>query len=325
MNINLFPLRSVWVLGLLLAGPTLLASQDSLVTAVFSSVSNGYTRQKNPDGTFKRENYALANGRFSPGAARDPSIEKVPFPTIAGLVAQHLARQNYFLANEARSADILLIISWGTTIPFNDAGNQATINGVYAAMNNVNTANSAVRQAEAQGEQARGADGIQSPGRSISDAARSELEGGLFEMKLFNDMRRNSDEYNARLLGYVKEINSRNDNRRFAGAGSFFDDLIADIESERYYVIVSAYDFRAATQERKRKLLWSTRVSIQVQGSQFDQSLIAMMGKASKYFGQDSGQLIRQYQPNTRVDLGEMKILGVVPNAPEEADPTRQK
>jgi erythromycin esterase-like protein len=171
----------------------------------------------------------------------------------------------------------------------------------------------------------RSVDGIQSPAAAVADAARSALEGQLFELQMFNDMRNQANEHNARLLGYMKEINSRNDLSRFAGAGTYFDDLISDIESERYYVIVTAYDFRAATQEKKRKLLWSTRVSIQTQGNRFNESLATMLANASRHFGQDSGHLIKQYLPNTRVDLGELKILGMVPQSSMPEKPAPEK
>jgi hypothetical protein len=311
----------VFVLGLLLAASSGFASQDSLVTAVFSSVSNGYARTKMPDGSFKRETYAISNGGYASGLARDHSIDDVKFPAIAGLVAEHLARKNYFLAQDAKSADLLLVISWGTSTPFSDGINRMAQDNALAAMNNVK---SAVANAKVDTNN-RSVDGIQSPAAEAADAARSELEGQLFELQMFNDMRSKANEQNARLLGYMKEINSRNDPSRYAGAGTYYDDLISDIESERYYVIVAAYDFRVATQEKKKKLLWSTRVSIQTQGNRFNESLATMLANASRHFGQDSGHLIKQYLPNTRVDLGELKILGMVPQSSMPEKPASEK
>jgi hypothetical protein len=164
-------------------------------------------------------------------------------------------------------------------------------------------------------ELSRSADGIQSPAAALNDAAKSAFEGSLFELQMFNSIRERANERNARLLGYMKEISSRNNMSRFAGAGSYYDDLISDIENDRYYVIIDAYDFRAATQEKQKKILWSTRVSIQAQGNQFNERLVAMLDNASRHFGQDSGQLIRQYQRAPRVDLKELKFLGLVPNS----------
>ena len=111
---------------------------------------------------------------------------------------------------------------------------------------------------------------------------------------------------------------------RFAGAGTYFDDLISDIETDRYYVIITAYDFRAVTREKKQKVLWTTRVSIQAQGNQFNERLMAMLDNASRHFGQDSGKLIRQYQRVPRVDLKELKFLGLVPNSELSRDTAKQ-
>ena len=294
------------------------ASEDSVITAVYAKLSNGYSRTKLPDGSYRRETYAISNGGYSPGLARDPSIDAMHFPTVAGLVAQHLARQNYFLAQDAGSAELLLVISWGKTIPLNDGSYQNAQDQALTAMNQVKSTTPATPQG-------RSADGIQSPAQAVNDAAREAMEGQLMQLQMFNRMRDQANEHNARLLGYMKEINSRSDMSRYAGAGTAFDDLVEDIESERYYVIINAYDFRTATQERKQKLLWSTRVSIQAQGNRFDASLMAMLANASRQFGQDSGHLIRQYQRVPRVDLGELKFLGVVPESETRSPPPDNK
>jgi hypothetical protein len=292
--------------GLFLTTLIARAANDSIVTAVFSRVSNGYHRQKLPDGTFQREHYALMNGNYLPGASRDRSIDAVKFPQIAGLVAQFLALQNYHLAHDAKSAEILLEISWGTTVPFSDSVYRASSDSFFSAINNAAATNTAAQGA------AGSVDGIQSAARSVADAAQSELAGQLYQMQMFEDMRRNANQENARRLGYVEEINNRDTPARFAGAGTAYHDLIADLESERYFLIISAYDFRAAKTDGKLKPLWVTRVSIQAQGNKFDQALAPMLARASRHFGQDSGRLLRQYQPEGRVTLGELKVVGVV-------------
>jgi hypothetical protein len=302
--------------GLLLSGVPVAASNDSLVTAVYSEVSNGYVRQKVPDGSFKREYYAIANGGYAPGEVRDHSIDDVKFPTIAGLVAQFLARRNYYFAADAKSADLLLIIRWGTTIPFSAEPHRNAQTGILNAMNAFNASNAAAASGKGMS-----IEGIQSSEATVRDAARDTLEGQLYQMRMFDDMRRSADERNAQLLGYVREINGRIDSpSRFAGAGSYYDDLISDIEGARYYVIVAAYDFRAATQKKERKLLWVTRVSIQAQGNKFNESLQEMLANASRCFGQDSGHLIRRYQEGS-VNIGEMKVLGVEPDSPPPKEP----
>ncbi len=142
-------------------------------------------------------------------------------------------------------------------------------------------------------------------------------------INMANSARDKANEHNALVLGYMDEINSSNNMSRFAGGGDHYEDLISDIESSRYFVIVSAYDFKGVVQNKGTKLLWSTRVSIQAQGNRFDNRLVAMMANASRQFGRSSGRLIRQYQQTPSVNLGELKFLGVVPDsAPKEPEKT---
>jgi hypothetical protein len=321
MKSCLFLLGAV-VPGLLLSSLPVEASNDSLTTMVYSNVSNGYVRQKLADGSFKREFYAIANGGYAPGEVRDASIDNVKFPTIAGLVAQFLARRNYYFAQDAKSADLLLIIRWGTTIPFSAEPYQNAQNGLLNSMNSFKAANAAAKAVEDAGK-GRSIDGIQSVAGALRDEHREALFGQLYQMQMFNDMRQSADERNAQVLGYVQEINVRVDSpSRFAGAGTYYDDLISDLEEARYYVIIAAYDFRAATQRQERKLLWITRVNVRAQRNRFDQCLAEMLANASRYFGQGNGHLIRRYQEGS-VNIGELKVLGVEPDSPPPKKPAR--
>jgi hypothetical protein len=297
-------------LAVLLAARSAAAASSSLVTSVYSEVANGYARPGLPGGSFKREYYAIASGGYSPGRDKDRSIDGVRFPDLAGMVAQFLAGRNYYFAPDAKSADLLLVIRWGTTIPFRDGqyGN-ATLDLANSA-NTFRLADAAAARPEHR--MTRDAGGIQSPEMTVRQASLEQLQGDLYTMLLFEGVRRDADAGNARLLGYLNEINYRDNISREAGAGLFFDELISDIETPRYYVIVAAYDFRAATQRQQNKLLWVTRVSIQAQGNRFNERLRDMLANASRYFGQDSGRLVRQYQQGS-VRFGELKFLEFEP------------
>ncbi len=308
------------LLGLLFLSLAAFASDDSLTTALFAKVSNGYVRQKLPNGSFKHEYYALSNGGYTPGLGRDGTIDAVPFSTIGVMLIKLLAKQHYYLAQNSKSAELLLVVSWGKTIPLSDGVTRNAQTNVFTAMNQI-------KLAKGTGSSnvgfVREPTGAADPG--VLSAAQSEMEGAVMEMQLFNSMREKADESNARLLGYMQEINERNNQTRFAGAGTAFNDLIEDIESERYYVIVAAYDFRAATQEKKQKLLWTTRISIQAQHNKFDEALAAMLATASHKFGQESGGLIRRYQTGYKVEYGELKNMGIVPKASMPDKPAEEK
>ena len=102
-------------------------------------------------------------------------------------------------------------------------------------------------------------------------------------LNMEDQIRNLRDAPNARLLGYIDDINDNNDNRRYVG-GQRYKELTADVEDPRYYVILSAYDFREVTEQGKQKLLWVTRVSVSTRGNSFDESVAAMVKTSSKYF-----------------------------------------
>lgn len=318
------------VLLLLLGLATASASNDRIITAVFSRVSNGYHRTREPDGSFKREYYALTPGHYYPGIGKDGSIDPVKFPQVAGLAAQLLATRNYWFAKDASQATLLLEIAWGKTIPLNDGVYRNNADGLYSAFNALQAAraNSAAETLSGGsfrdgGGMVRGLDGAASARSMALQAAQDDFESQLIQMNMLQDMRRKADEHNAKLLGYVDEINYRDNISRFAGAGTAFDDLVEDIENERYYIIVAAYDFAAAKAGRMERL-WVTRVSVQAQGNKFNESAAYMLAKASRYFGQDSGRLIRQFDREGKVSLGELQVVGVVPESQVQPPPEKK-
>jgi len=302
---------------------TVSASNDRIVTAVFSRTYNGYERPRAADGSFEREYYALANGSYLPGVAADASIDKVKFPQIAGVTAQFLALRNYFLAPDAKQARFLLVITWGKTIPLDDGVYRNSLDSFGIAFNQLIRAQASLGGMSIS--ETRGGDGIVSAKGALLQAAKDDFEAQTVQFNMFNDMRRKADERNAQTLGYVDEINRRDGPARFAGGGSSFDDLIDDIENERYFFVISAYDFPTAVKTGQRKLLWATRVSVQAQGNRFNEAAAYMLAKASKYFGQDSDGLIRQFDREGKVTLGELKVVGVVPESQTSAPPPEEK
>lgn len=289
--------RVAGAIGALMAVNAAQAAEESLVTAVFAKTHNGYERAKDADGTFSRETYTVAKGSYEPGLGRDPSIENVKFAGVVRALAPYLARQNYVPAVERTAADLLLVLHWGTTIPFNTGISREFVNVAADAMRTV--------QFQKFGSF------MDMDASQVTADAEGELEQAMMMLNMANRMRDQANQHNANLLGYIHEVNKRNTIARYAGAGVAYDELIEDIEEERYYVIIGAYDMQALL-EGQHRLLWSTRVSIRSQGNRFDQWLPTMFANASKYFGEASDGLVRRFQRATRVDMGELKSLGVV-------------
>jgi len=197
-------------------------------------------------------------------------------------------------------------------MPFSDAHLQNANANLGSSMRQLNVAENEVRLSELRGESQVSMDGIQSPTRAVRDAAREDADTQLFQTLMFEDLRKKANEENAQLLGYVEEINRRNNPSLYAGAGNYFDDLMNDLESGRYYLIVQAYDFQSAVADGRRRVLWTTRISIPASGSNFSECLPAMLADATKYFGHETGRLVRDYQEGV-VKMGDLEVVGVVP------------
>jgi hypothetical protein len=272
--------------------PTTIAADDTVSTAVFSRVSKEYQRTRLPDGSFKPEYFAIANGGMVPGTSRDKTVEQVNYPNIVQLVLPQLAKQGYHYAKDSKHASLLLVLHWGNTISYNDVNYRLSLEPAGQAM--------------ARLQQLKNAGGA---GADL-DSASAELEQALMSVQMQNLIRNQFVAPNARLLGYIEDINESNDIRRFAGGGQRYADLMADVEEPRYYIVISAYDFREATQHNRQKLQWVTRVSVATPGNRFDDSVAAMLKNAAHYFGRDSGRLIRGEETKGTVDLGDLKFLG---------------
>lgn len=117
-----------------------------------------------------------------------------------------------------------------------------------------------------------------------------------------------TDAQTANMLGYSEEIfhASAHDPRRRT--------LEEEIERDRYFVVLLAYDYRAYRKFGLRDLLWETRFSIPEAGNDFEKAFPAMAAIAGKYFGQNSHGLIHHNLDEGHVEVGAPRSLGTLPD-----------
>ena len=293
-------LFSFALLSLFVPAAAFARADDTVSTAVFSKTGNGYKREYQADGTPKPEYYAIANGGAVSGTTRDQTVDKLKFPDITTLMMPLLYQQGYRYAMQPDQATLLLVIHWGNTIPYNDINCQLSIGPASKAL-------SSLQELQRAGVTGSGLDG-----------SLAMLESALMWLNMEDQIRNLRDAPNARLLGYIDDINDNNDNRRYVG-GTRYNELMSDVTDPRYYVIISAYDFREVTQHNKQKLLWVTRVSVTARGNAFDESVAAMVKTSAKYFGQSTGKLIRGEELRGRVKMRDLEYLGPESTPPEPA------
>jgi hypothetical protein len=300
---------------------------ETVATAVYSKISNTYKREKNKDGSFKPEYYALSNGGRIAGTTSDHTVDRVTYPQVAEIATRLLARQNYHYAQTKEQAKLLLVLQWGSTLAPDGSHKQMNVAASQVASDNLKTgmadlegalvsggATAAAAKSEAKTTMEGFGPSITAPGykneHAVVAAAVGAIESQMLRTMLDNRVRDELNHRNAHVLGYADDLADSSDIRRWAGGGDRYNDLITDVEESRYFIVVSAYDFQELLKTKKQKLLWQTRVSVRSPGNSFDDSYLAMLKTAAPYFGQNSGKLIRQEESKGTVELGDLKFLG---------------
>jgi hypothetical protein len=303
--------KAARALGAVLILLTGVAAPGEEITAVASRVNVDYVRVKQPDGSFQPESYAFGKGGYMSGDRSDATIDKMDFMEIARVVAGPLREQNYIPTRDGHATKLLIMVYWGTTwAPENASGSavyQAAADNlrvIFAAGPGSSNAPATLPRGDSHDSQAST--------RMSLDQSNKELDA-LLPVQAENRMRDNMNARNAALLGY----NSLWDNYApFDHAGTALEHRVQDmkdeLEQDRYFVILMAYDFQMMWKSKKQKLLWETRFSISEHHNAFDKQLASMVEDASKYFGQDSHGLVRKEVPEGHVDIGLLKSLGDV-------------
>lgn len=306
-------MRKQVTLAFVLALVATTAGANQLVMSIHSVTAKDYKRQRLPNGTYKRERYAIANGGWLDGTARDNSMEKIPFAEIAGVLAEHLGRQNYFLARDSKSADLLLVVHWGRTIAFDDTSYEIAINdagNALAHLRGIGNGLSGSRGALFGESESSASETNNTPmvkGTELPDIERFESE--MLKVLIANRERDKVNEHNALVLGYIDDVNKNDGIRRWAGGGDAFEELIRDIEESRYYLTITAYDFDEMVRRNKKNVRWVTRVSIRAPGNAFNKEFPVMLANASRYFGRDTGKLLRG--DRAMVEIGDASVVGI--------------
>jgi hypothetical protein len=303
------------VAGASLAGqPATRAAEGEEITAVSSVASEGYVRTKLPDGTFRPETYAFGEGGHMGGPMRDDTVDSLKFMSIARTVAGPLASQKYLPSKDPKQTGLLIMVYWGTTTGTSGASNSAEYQNLQASQTSSlpqptpPPPTSAAMMASSAGSKTSAQESA-----IMDQVAKQNFNSALATVAMEDKQRGQADSQNAMLLGYDTELATTEGQEKTALRHKR-EDLIAEIEDNRYFVVLMAYDFQAVWKEKKHKLLWVTRISIRQQGNDFGKALPAMTQYASQYFGVDTNGLIRKPLPEGHVDIGETKTIGVVPD-----------
>ncbi|HEY4989289.1 MAG TPA: hypothetical protein VII09_05745 [Opitutaceae bacterium] len=270
------------------------------VTAVSGRTSTDYVRARLANGRFAPESYAFGKGGIWAGAKADATLDKLKFLDVAHTIASPLAGQNYFPSQDPKTTKLLIMVYWGTT----HAPEHANESGGYLTME---TASATLDRASMDAKEGQ-------PGaQRFKEAAQEQLMTSIASVEAENALREQDDKLNAMMLGYDSWWEKTQGDLRGTAREHDREDLLEELEEDRYFVVLMAYDFQLMWKEKKHKLLWETRFSLRQRHHNFNEDLPAMAQYASQFFGQDSQGLVRKAIPLGHVDIGEVKSLGTVP------------
>jgi hypothetical protein len=214
-------------------------------------------------------------------------MDKLTFEDVSRVIAVPLAVQNYLPSDEPSKTDLLIAVYWGVTIVPNDVM-------AYSA-----------RESQQLRDQASGL-AVTTTGRgniahpaSMADAEEFSYVEAMTDARI--------DAVSSNILGYTEEI------QRTSRQDPHILTLKDEVERDRYYVVLLAYDYQLGRRFGLHKLLWETRFSIPELGNDFEKAFPGMASIAGGYFGQDSQGLIHHNLEEGHVEIGVPKSLGSLP------------
>ncbi|MBI5382594.1 MAG: hypothetical protein HZA31_11895 [Opitutae bacterium] len=108
------------------------------------------------------------------------------------------------------------------------------------------------------------------------------------------------------------------------GAGFERQDIIEATRDDRYFVIVTAYDY-AEFQQKKRKLLWMAKMSTPSNCGTLAEVIPALINSGAPYFGRETTRPQSVTAPIAREGKVEIGIPVVMPDTPEKAASPEKK
>jgi hypothetical protein len=264
-----------------------------------------------PDGSIKSQGYVVMEGNFYGGYVRDRTLERTSIRDVANRLAPELAKRKFFPSPSPAEADLLLVVHWGTTSP--TVGTQDLTAKDTGDVDRAGQQAAMIRQFDPTFK-------LESSLSDISDSLRVPESDDLNRQQEFTQLdeltsslgKQSQRSDNATLLGYNDDL--RRDNQR-AWVGESGRSLRHDLDTERYFIIVRAYELRNRTPgTQPNRPVWTMNLNIRSPGNNFDTALSRMSLIASQFAGTNTDSVrtvrVRRNEPTGSVTLGEMVILG---------------
>ncbi len=254
-----------------------LSAERKARVLVDSFAEEDYLKSKETKEGLVPESYHLVQGKKIGGYIDDKTLNEVPFIEVAQNLANQLRSRDYYPAQAKEDGDLLIIVNWGVTQI------QADFDELFPT----------------DGEEETGEEDEESDS-FLDGAPGSVLEEGGYSY---------SEQSNAALIGFDRALR-----RKDLGSQDQFE-LQEMLQNERYFMILSAFDWQLLRKTGEKKLLWTTRFSLDAVKQGFDEAHFALSRGAANYFGTNlDGKLgkVNTHVGPGEVETGELKVLETV-------------
>jgi hypothetical protein len=263
------------------------------IVAVSSRVTPGYVRAHLANGSVAPETYVFGNGGLWEESSQEPGLASMSFLDVAHTIARPLADRHYVPGTNPKTTKLLIMVYWGATRPPGEENSESAFNLLDSTRSLISSSATSV---------------IATPNHG--DSGIAQTNDAAYTMLLVDRQRRVRDDYKtAQMLGYETwwtENLSGMEGMPWVNARRQI--MLDELEAERYFVVLLAYDWQALSQHKQHKLLWETRYSVSARSKDFQSELALMSREASSYFGRDSGGLVHDV-PAGHVEVGVPRVV----------------
>ena len=275
-----------WTAGLCLASlatSIVTARQKTARVFVDSEASVNYNESKESDSGAKYETYVFIQGKFYPGSFKDKSLTLPSFDEVAETLAENMKLRNYYPSATPEQGDLLVVVHYGVTSVQQDLGELFMLDG----------------------------------SDPYADQADPEQFTEVYD-DTFDDIQRVDDLARVNEAAHANSMNNsrlgmgRALDKRHLTANEEFD-IRVEMEDERYFIILMAYDYSKLRQTREKELLWTTRFSLPATGTNFVDAYPALARAARNYYGTSLEEYAksRTHFGTGSVDIGTLETVGV--------------
>ena len=287
-------------------GPLALCCRADPSVIVSATADSQYTQHKYGGDKTTSESYIVMQGHYFESSVVDHSIERMPFRHIAEIFAPELARRKYWPAKDAKDADLLIVVHWGTTSP------QIAASEMMARTSPVPDVSVAQENRQSLLDTTLGRNDPVA-GLFVETAHEDFRLMRMESLSQLNDQIANdlSMANAAQLLGYANNLRTLS---RQPMSSAEEHTLRLDLTEMRYFIILKAYNLHAATPTERARAVWTLHLNMSSPGNNFRTAVDRMSVAAADFVGRstDNVQTIRQPVRVGHVEIGPLLILGEV-------------